>query len=70
MSASDPDLRPPLLRVTPNDHGAWVIVATSLLVILTVLVVVITLVSRIKVLRVLSWSDTFLSLATVQLQPF
>lgn len=70
MSTNDLDLRPPFLEVTPNDHGAWVIVASSLFIIITVLVVTVTLFSRIKVLRSLSWSDVFLSLATVGNIPF
>lgn len=66
MSTNGPDsLLPPLLEVTPNDHGAWVVVSSSLLIILTILVVAVTLVSRIKVLQSLSWSDTLLSFATV-----
>lgn len=68
MATNEPDiLLPPLLEVTPKNHGAWVIVASCLLIILTVLVVIVTLVSRIKVLQILSWSDTFLCLATVQI---
>lgn len=59
------DLLPPLLPVTDDDHSAWVITTSTLLLILTILVASVTLISRIRVLRVLSWSDALLSAATV-----
>jgi hypothetical protein len=65
MSTSEQDLLPPLLQVTSDDHGPWVIVASTLFLILTVLVVTVTLISRIRTLRMLYWSDVFISGATV-----
>lgn len=64
MSTGD-ELLPPLLPVTDDNHGAWVITVSTLLLILTTFIATVTLVSRVRVLRTLSWSDTFLCIATV-----
>ncbi|OQE29828.1 hypothetical protein PENSTE_c002G10402 [Penicillium steckii] len=46
MSSTSEDLRPPLLPVTVNDHGAWVITVSTILLILTILATVVTAISR------------------------
>lgn len=60
MPTFEDQLSPPFLQVTENDHSAWLIVTSSLLVILTGLVVVVTLVSRVKTMGTLISSDWFL----------
>ncbi|KAK9860827.1 hypothetical protein MYU51_006133 [Penicillium brevicompactum] len=63
MSPSRDILLPPLLPVTADDHGAWVIVVSTILLIITILATTVTLISRIRVLRKLSWSDSVLFLS-------
>ncbi|KAJ5335228.1 hypothetical protein N7452_007631 [Penicillium brevicompactum] len=63
MSPSREILLPPLLPVTADDHGAWVIVVSTILLIITILATTVTLISRIRVLRKLSWSDSVLFLS-------
>lgn len=65
MSPSREILLPPLLPVTADDHGAWVIVVSTILLIITILATTVTLISRIRVLRKLSWSDSVLFLSCV-----
>lgn len=60
---------PPLLPVTDDDHGAWVVVVSTILLILVFWVTIITLISRLRILRKFSWSDTFLLAGTVN-RPF
>ncbi|OAX85588.1 hypothetical protein ACJ72_00002 [Emergomyces africanus] len=67
MELPEEDLRPPFLKVTPKNHGAWVILSSCLLLILTVIVVLVTLISRARVLRKLVLCDMLLSLATILL---
>ncbi|CAG7921749.1 unnamed protein product [Penicillium olsonii] len=64
MSTRGEGLLPPLLPVTADDHGAWVIVVSTILLIITALATTVTFISRIRILRKLSWSDSvvFLSL--------
>lgn len=63
--SSQEDLRPPLLPVTDNDHGAWVITVSTILLILTILVTVITTISRMKMTRKLAWKDIVLVVGCV-----
>lgn len=65
MSSSITVLLPPLLPVTDNDHGAWVITVSTILLIITILATTVTLISRIRVLRKISWSDSTLFLSCV-----
>lgn len=65
MSSSIMVLLPPLLPVTDNDHGAWVITVSTILLIMTILATTVTLISRIRVLRKISWSDSTLFLSCV-----
>ncbi|KAJ5520452.1 hypothetical protein N7463_000905 [Penicillium fimorum] len=58
-------LLPPLLPVTDNDHGAWVITVSTILLIITILATTVTLISRIRVLRRVSWSDSTLLLSCI-----
>ncbi|OJD16378.1 hypothetical protein AJ78_03442 [Emergomyces pasteurianus Ep9510] len=67
MHPSDEVLRTPFLKVTPTNHGAWVILSSCLLLILTVIVVLVTLISRARVLRKLVLCDLLLFLATILL---
>ena len=57
---------PPLFPITNDDHGAWVVVVATILVILVFSVTIITLISRLRILRKLSWSDIFLLAGTVK----
>lgn len=66
MPPSREVLLPPLLPVTPDDHGAWVIVVSTILLIITILATTVTLISRIRVLRKLSWSDSVVFLSCVR----
>lgn len=65
MSPSSADLRPPLLPVSYDDHGAWVITVSNILLILSLLGTVVTLISRIRVIRTLCWSDIVLAIGCV-----
>lgn len=65
MSLRQEDLRPPLLPVTDNDHGPWVITTSTILLILTILATVITVISRMRMTRQFSWSDLALVLGCV-----
>lgn len=65
MKPHEEVLSPPFLKVTLTNHGAWVILSSCLLLILSVIVVLVTLISRARVLRKLVLCDMFLSLATV-----
>ncbi|KAJ5124383.1 uncharacterized protein N7515_008208 [Penicillium bovifimosum] len=57
MQSSIDLLLPPLFPVTDDDHGAWVITVSTILLFITVLATTVTLISRIRVLRKISWSD-------------
>lgn len=70
MGQREEVLSPPFLKVTPTDHGAWVILSSCILLILTVIVVLVTLISRARVLRKLVLCDLLLSLATVVFSKF
>ncbi|CAG8098535.1 unnamed protein product [Penicillium salamii] len=63
MSPSREVFLPPLLPVNAEDHGAWVIVVSTILLIITTLATTVTFISRIRVLRKLSWSDTVVFLS-------
>ncbi|KKZ68502.1 hypothetical protein EMCG_05861 [[Emmonsia] crescens] len=65
MESHEEVLSPPFLKVTPTNHGAWVILSSCLVLILSVIVVLVTLISRARVLRKLVLCDMFLSLATI-----
>ncbi|KAJ5154248.1 uncharacterized protein N7500_009687 [Penicillium coprophilum] len=65
MSSSIAVFLPPLLPVTYNDRGAWVITVSTILLIITVLAIAVTMISRIRVLRRISWSDSTLFLCCV-----
>lgn len=65
MSLGREILLKPLLPVTADDHGAWVIVVSTILLIITILATTVTLISRIRVLRRLSWSDSFVCFSCV-----
>lgn len=65
MPANGTEVLPPLLLVTPEDHGPWVITVSTILLIVAALTTIVTLVSRVRILRSLTWSDTFLIAATV-----
>ncbi|KAJ5816733.1 hypothetical protein N7447_008966 [Penicillium robsamsonii] len=65
MPSSITILLPPLLPVTDNDHGAWVITVSTILLIVTILATTVTLISRIRVLRRVSWSDSTLLLSFI-----
>lgn len=58
------NLRPPFL-LSHQDHGALVVVTSSLLTILSALIAAITLVPRLQRRRKFDWSDCFLVTATV-----
>ncbi|KAJ5780642.1 hypothetical protein N7457_005802, partial [Penicillium paradoxum] len=58
MTFSTDVLLPPLLPVTDDDHGAWVITVSTILLIITTLATTVTLISRFRNLRKLSWSDS------------
>ncbi|KAJ5970967.1 uncharacterized protein N7479_000885 [Penicillium vulpinum] len=62
-------LLPPLLPVTEHDHGAWVITVSTILLIITILATTVTFISRIRVLRKVSWSDSTLFLSCIILIP-
>lgn len=66
MSPDTEDLRPPLLPVTDDDHGAWVIAVSTILLVLTILASVITVISRLRVMRQFAWSDLVLVLGCVR----
>ena len=70
MSSSIAVLLPPLLPVTENDHGAWVITVGTILLIITILATTMTVISRIRVLRGVSWSDFTLFLSCVNVIAF
>jgi hypothetical protein len=90
MPSSITVLLPPLLPVTENDHGAWVIFkaktltqlrnkveslqetprkmrmrdsTVTVVVIITILATTVTVLSRIRILRGVSWSDSTLFLS-------
>lgn len=65
MSLGREILLPPLLPVTADDHGAWVIVVSTILLIITILATTVTLISRSRVLRRISWSDSVVCLSCV-----
>jgi VIT1/CCC1 family predicted Fe2+/Mn2+ transporter len=65
MPSSITVLLPPLLPVTENDHGAWVITVSTILLIITILATTVTVLSRIRILRGVSWSDSTLFLSCV-----
>lgn len=65
MSPSSEDLRPPLLPVTPDDHGPWVITVSTIVLILSILATAVTLISRIRVIRKFSWGDLALTVGCV-----
>ncbi|KGO44072.1 hypothetical protein PEX2_020590 [Penicillium expansum] len=69
MSSSITVLLPPLLPVTDNDHSAWVITVSTILLIITILATTVTLISRIRVLRRVSWSDSTLFLSCILFIP-
>ncbi|EEH05173.1 conserved hypothetical protein [Histoplasma capsulatum G186AR] len=62
MGQREEVLSPPFLKVTPTDHGAWVILSSCILLILTVIVVLVTLISRARVLRKLVLCDLYFCL--------
>jgi len=59
------ELRPPLLPVSDEDHGPWVIVVSTILLILAIMATVVTLISRIRVLGKIAVSDFVLTLGCV-----
>ncbi len=65
MAPSEEILLPPLLPVTDDDHGPWVITVSTILLIITTLATIVTLISRIRVLRKASWSDSVACLSCV-----
>lgn len=65
MSPNREALLPPLLPVTDDDHGAWVVVVSTMLLIITILATTVTLISRVRVLRKLAWSDSVVFLSCV-----
>ncbi|QMW44943.1 hypothetical protein G4B11_008363 [Aspergillus flavus] len=65
MPANGTEVLPPLLLVTPEVHGPWVIIVSTILLIVAALTTIVTLVSRVRILRSLTWSDTFLIAATL-----
>ncbi|OGM48422.1 hypothetical protein ABOM_003390 [Aspergillus bombycis] len=69
MPANSTEILPPLLPVSPEDHGAWAITASTILLIVAALATTVTLISRVRILRSLAWSDTFLAVATVLFIP-
>lgn len=66
MSPDVDDLRPPLLPVTENDHGPWVITVSTILLILTIIATVIAVISRMRRTRNFAWSDLVLILGCVR----
>ena len=70
MSPTTADLRPPLLPVSDDDHGAWVITVSNILLILSLLGTGVTLISRIRVIRALCWSDIVLAIGCVSFPDF
>ncbi|KAJ5965405.1 hypothetical protein N7481_012119, partial [Penicillium waksmanii] len=69
MSPDVDDLRPPLLPVTENDHGPWVITVSTILLILTIIATVITVISRMRRTRNFAWSDLVLILGCILFLP-
>lgn len=65
MSPRVGDLRPPLLPVNEDDHGAWVITVSTILLLLAILATSVTVVSRLRVIRTLCWSDLALVVSCV-----
>jgi hypothetical protein len=65
MASSQEVLLPPLLPVTPDDHGAWVITVSTILLIITILATTVALISRLRVLRKVTWSDSIVFLSCV-----
>jgi hypothetical protein len=65
MASSQEVLLPPLLPVTPDDHGAWVITVSTILLIITILATTVALISRLRVLRKVAWSDSIVFLSCV-----
>ncbi|KAJ5566056.1 hypothetical protein N7535_007694 [Penicillium sp. DV-2018c] len=58
MQSSIDLLLPPLLPVTDDDHSAWVITVSTILLLITVFATTVTVISRIRVLGKISWSDS------------
>jgi hypothetical protein len=65
MASRQEVLLPPLLPVTPEDHSAWVITVSTILLIITILATTVALISRFRVLRRVSWSDSIVFLSCV-----
>ncbi|KAB8257597.1 hypothetical protein BDV32DRAFT_152185 [Aspergillus pseudonomiae] len=65
MPADATEILPPLLPVSPEDYGAWVITVSTILLIVTALATTVTLISRVRILHSLTWSDVFLIAAMV-----
>ena len=56
---------PPLEKITPDNHGPYVIITDYILMFLTIIFVVIRLVARYITRRILRLDDFFLVTATV-----
>ncbi|KAE8368441.1 hypothetical protein BDV27DRAFT_153994 [Aspergillus caelatus] len=65
MPANGTEILPPLLPISPEDHGAWVITMSTILLMVAALATSVTLISRVRILRSLTWTDTFLVAATI-----
>ncbi|KAL4891992.1 hypothetical protein BDV59DRAFT_180642 [Aspergillus ambiguus] len=69
MSTSTDDLLPPLLPITPYDHGGWAITVSTISLILTIFATTITVISRIRTLRCLPLSDVTIAVGCVLFIP-
>ncbi|KNG91035.1 hypothetical protein ANOM_000758 [Aspergillus nomiae NRRL 13137] len=69
MPANATEILPPLLPISPEDHGGWVITVSAILLIVAALATTVTLISRVRILHSLTWSDIFLIAAMIVFIP-
>ncbi|KAB8228941.1 uncharacterized protein BDW43DRAFT_199495 [Aspergillus alliaceus] len=69
MRTDGAEVLPPLLSITQDNHGAIVITASSILLIVAALATIVTLISRVRILGALTWGDTFLVAAMIMFIP-
>ncbi|GAB1197206.1 hypothetical protein APSETT444_006497 [Aspergillus pseudonomiae] len=76
MPADATEILPPLLPVSPEDYGAWVITVSTILLIVTALATTVTLISRflyasqILSVVVLACSKASVALLLISIKPF
>ncbi|KAK2786925.1 hypothetical protein FQN53_005871 [Emmonsiellopsis sp. PD_33] len=65
MATVEEPLRPPFLKVTSTDHGAWVLLSSTLLLILAIMVAAVTLISRFRVLGKIVCCDWLILMSSI-----